>query len=69
MHIGVMENEYKVIHFGFCETKCKQGGSKFGKPSPRCLLETIDRLMRFANMMRKLAVNKSWWLFIKDLLL
>jgi hypothetical protein len=54
-----MKNKQGVVHLGFYKTKSNQTSCKFGKLGPGCLLEAIDGFLKFADMTRKLAVNKA----------
>jgi hypothetical protein len=52
-------NEQRGVKLCFNKPERQEVGVKPAVPSARCLLQTIQRLVEAANMIRKSSVNKS----------
>src|SRR6185312_6448154 len=59
-------DEERRVRLGLGEPQCQQERGESRVPSPRSLLQTIDRLVEPADHIRTIGVHKSRWLRAVD---
>src|SRR6185436_19237490 len=59
-------DEERCVRLGLGEPQCQQERGEPRVPSPRSLLQTIERLVEPADHIRTTRVHKSRWLIVSD---